>query len=78
MNTFGSKATLNVGGKAYEIFRLKVREEDRQPGSSRRTKSGEGRTIFVSILARMFVVPLIFLPLMAIGALRDHPPVFQE
>jgi predicted permease len=60
-----------------EIFRLKGREEDRRPGSSHRTKS-EGRTIFVSIFARMVVVPLIFLPLMAIGALRDHPPVFQE
>ena len=61
-----------------EIFRLKGREEGRQPGSSHRTKSGEGRTIFVSIFARMFVVPLVFLPLMAIGALRNHPPVFQE
>lgn len=61
-----------------EIFRLKAREEDGRPGSSHRTKNGEGRTIFVSILARMVVVPLIFLPLMAIGALRDRPPVFQE
>lgn len=61
-----------------EIFRLKGREEDRRPGSERRKKSGEGRTIFVSILARMVVVPLLFLPLMAIGALRDRPPVFQE
>lgn len=60
------------------IFRFKGREEDRRPGSSRRTKSGEGKTVFVSILARMFVVPLIFLPLMAIGALQDHPPVFRD
>jgi predicted permease len=61
-----------------EIFRLKGREEDMRSGSSHRTKSGEGKTIFVSILARMFLVPLLFLPLMAIGALRNHPPVFQE
>jgi auxin efflux carrier family protein len=61
-----------------EIFRLKGREDDKPSGSSPRTKSGEGRTIFVSIFARMFVVPLVFLPLMAIGALRDQPPVFQE
>ena len=61
-----------------EMFRFKGREEIGQPGSSRRTKSGEGRTVFVSILARMLVVPLLFLPLMAIGALRSHPPVFQE
>jgi len=61
-----------------KIFHFKGREEDRRPVSSHRTKSGEGKTIFVSIIARMVVVPLIFLPLMAIGALRDHPPVFQE
>jgi predicted permease len=61
-----------------KIFRLKAREEDTRPGSSHRTKSAEGRTVFVSIFARMVVVPLLFLPLMAIGALRDHPPVFQE
>ncbi len=61
-----------------EIFRLKGREGDRRPSSSHRTKNGEGKTVFVSILARMVVVPLLFLPLMAIGALRDRPPVFQE
>ncbi|KAF8496495.1 auxin efflux carrier [Russula emetica] len=61
-----------------EIFRLKAREEDERLGSSHGTKSGEGKTIFVSILARMVVVPLLFLPLMAIGALRSHPPVFQD
>ena len=61
------------------IFRFKGREEeDKRPGPSHRTKSGRGRTVFVSILARMVVVPLLFLPFMVIGALRDHPPVFQE
>lgn len=61
-----------------EIFRLKAREEDRrlpvQPWAGR----GEGRTIFVAIFARMVVVPAIFLPFMALGALRNHPPVFQD
>ena len=61
-----------------EIFRLKGREEDRQSGTQHPTRKGEGRTIFVAIFARMVVVPLLFLPLMAIGALRNHPPVFQE
>ncbi|KAH9963339.1 membrane transport protein-domain-containing protein [Russula dissimulans] len=38
----------------------------------------EGRTIFVTILARMFVVPMLFLPLVVLGALRGSPSVFKE
>jgi hypothetical protein len=61
-----------------EIFRLKGREEDRQPATEHPIRKGEGKTIFVAIFARMVVVPCLFLPLMAIGALRNHPPVFQD
>ncbi|KAH8996352.1 auxin efflux carrier [Lactarius akahatsu] len=61
-----------------EIFRLKAREEDRRSRVQQRVGKGEGRTIFVAIFARMIVVPALFLPFMAIGALRDHPPVFQD
>ncbi|KAI0301620.1 membrane transport protein-domain-containing protein [Multifurca ochricompacta] len=61
-----------------EIFRLKGREEDGQSRTPQRVSKGEGKTVFVSILARMVVVPALFLPFMAIGALWDHPPVFQD
>ncbi|KAH9060599.1 auxin efflux carrier [Lactarius vividus] len=61
-----------------EIFRLKAREEDRRSRVQQRAGKGEGRTIFVAIFARMIVVPALFLPFMAIGALRNHPPVFQD
>lgn len=61
-----------------EIFHLKAREEDRRSVVQQQVGKGEGRTIFVAIFARMIVVPALFLPFMAIGALRDHPPVFQE
>ena len=61
-----------------EIFRLKDREEDRRSRVQKRASKGEGRTIFVAIFARMIVVPALFLPFMAIGAVRSHPPVFQE
>lgn len=40
--------------------------------------SGEGRMIFVIILARMFVVPLLLLPLVVLGARRGSPGVFKE
>jgi predicted permease len=60
------------------IFRLKGREEDGRSGTRHPVRNGETRTIFVSIFARMVVVPALFLPLIAVGALRGHPPVFQE
>jgi predicted permease len=39
---------------------------------------GNGKTIFVAILARMFIVPLLLLPLVVLGALQGSPTVFQE
>jgi len=70
--------TASFASGLREIFRLKAREQDRQPVTLHRERKGEGRTIFVAILARMVVVPALFLPFIAIGALRTHPPVFEE
>jgi len=70
--------TASFGSNLREIFRLKGREEDRGSRVQQRAGRGEGRTIFVAIFARMIVVPALFLPFMAIGALRNHPPVFQD
>ena len=39
---------------------------------------GNGKTIFVAILARMFIVPLLLLSIVVLGALRGSPTVFQE
>ncbi len=71
------KAT-SFAGSLREIFRLKAREEDKPVSVEQRVGSGEGKTIFVAIFARMIVVPALFLPLMAVGAFYNHPPVFQE
>jgi hypothetical protein len=46
--------------------------------TSQPVKSGEGRMIFAIILARMFIVPLLLLPLVVLGALRGSPGVFKE
>ncbi|KAF8483287.1 auxin efflux carrier [Russula ochroleuca] len=73
-----TKRKASFASSVREIFRLKGREGDSPSGTLHPTRKGEGKTIFVSILARMVVVPLLFLPLMAIGALRNHPPVFQD
>ncbi|KAH9996724.1 membrane transport protein-domain-containing protein [Russula compacta] len=68
----------SLASSLREVFRLKAREEDRPQITPHPTRKGEGKTIFVVILARMVVVPALFLPFMAIGAHRSHPPVFQD
>jgi len=70
--------TASFASGLRDIFRLKAREQDGQPVTPHRESTGEGKTIFVAILARMVVVPALFLPFIALGALRTHPPVFQD
>jgi hypothetical protein len=52
---------------------IRLESPETRPGNR-----GEGKTIFVVILARMFIVPLLLLPLVVLGALRGSPDVFQE
>jgi len=52
---------------------IRLESHGTRPGSR-----GEGKTIFVVILGRMFIVPLLFLPLVVLGAHRGSPGVFQE
>jgi len=73
---------VTLTGRLRKIFFL---DRDNWEGSIHQESSapryenqGEGRTIFVTILARMFVVPMLFLPLMVLGALRGSPNVFKE
>jgi len=49
-----------------------------EPHGTRLVNRGDGKTIFVAILARMFIVPLLLLPLVVLGALRGSPAVFQD
>ena len=49
-----------------------------EPDASMLGDRGEGSTIFVLILARMIITPLILLPLVVLGALRGSPGVFKE
>lgn len=46
--------------------------------TSQLANSGEGWMVFAIILARMFIVPLLLLPLVVLGALRRSPGVFKE
>jgi hypothetical protein len=49
-----------------------------QTHASQLRNSGGGKAIFAIILARMFIVPLLLLPLVVLGALRGSPGVFKE
>jgi auxin efflux carrier family protein len=49
-----------------------------QADASQLGNSGEGRMVFAIILARMFIVPLLLLPLVVLGARRGSPHVFKE
>ena len=72
----------SVASRLHKIFCL---HSDSQNGAIRVDWHGahlvngcNGKTIFVAILARMFIVPLLLLPLVVLGALRGSPAVFQE
>jgi len=70
----------SVSGRLRKIFCLHsergaVRLESH---GTRLGNRGDGKTIFVVILVRMFIVPVLLLPLLVLGALRGSPAVFQE
>ncbi|KAI0250688.1 auxin efflux carrier [Lactifluus subvellereus] len=74
----GSWRRASFASGLREMFRLKGREEATWSHTQQNVSKGEGKTIFVAILARMIVVPALFLPFIVIGAIHDRPPVFQD
>ena len=59
------------------IFSLEGWKED--SGTLTRARNRyEGRTVFVSILARMVVAPALLLPLVVFGRLQGYPQVIRE
>jgi predicted permease len=74
----GQRASLL--GNFRKIFSLERWKEDRGTlsQSMRARNRCEGRTVFVSILARMVVAPALLLPLVVFGRLKGYPPVIRE
>jgi hypothetical protein len=60
-------------GSENQMGAIRLHANTSQPGNS-----GEGRMVFAIILARMFIVPMLLLPLVVLGALRGSPGVFKE
>ena len=66
-------------GSFRRIFRLERWKEGGTPLHTTCARNrGEGRAVFVSILARMVVAPALLLPLVVFGRLQGYPHVFQE
>jgi hypothetical protein len=65
-------------GSLRKIFCLDGWKEDGPSHAQRARNSEEGKTVFVSILARMVVVPALLLPLVVFSRLQGYPQVIQE
>ena len=61
-----------------EMFSLKNGRTSTGSPPLKKESSGEGKTVFVAIAARMVITPALFLPLMCLGAWLDLPTVFEE
>lgn len=65
-------------GSLRKIFCLDGWKEDGPSHAQRARNSEEGKTVFVSILARMVVVPALLLPLVVFSRLQGYPQVIQD
>ncbi|KAH9054106.1 auxin efflux carrier [Lactarius vividus] len=60
------QASVGRGSRRTQLHATRVRNR------------GEGRTVFVSILARMVIAPALLLPLVVLGQLQGYPRVFRD
>ncbi|KAI9507197.1 membrane transport protein-domain-containing protein [Russula earlei] len=82
-DTPGQQQQVTLTSRLRTIFCLDRRDNwkgpnRRESGALRLGSPGEGMAIFVTILARMFVVPLLLLPLVVLGAVWGTPGVFKD
>lgn len=75
-----SEPKASLVGRFRRIFRLGGRKGNRgtQLHATRVRNRAEGRTVFVSILARMVIAPALLLPLVVFGQLQGYPRVFRD
>ncbi|KAL5499077.1 hypothetical protein ACEPAH_1595 [Sanghuangporus vaninii] len=68
-----------VGSIRSTMLRLSRRDhwEDKKDAKSNNFP-GETRTVWIAIISRMIITPIILLPLMAIGASYDNPKLFDD
>lgn len=54
------------------------REQRERRETEKNEQKGETKTVIIAIVARMVIVPALFLPVMVLGAWLDLPTVFEE
>lgn len=57
---------------------LRMSRFDRPKRREAVSRPGETRTVFTAVVARMFITPVVILPLMALAAKFDNPKIFDE
>lgn len=61
-----------------DMFSMKRRTHNRAVANSAPQRPGETKTVIVAVLSRMFITPLLLLPLIALSARFDLQQVFDE
>ncbi|TFY65837.1 hypothetical protein EVG20_g5251 [Dentipellis fragilis] len=68
----------SLAASVREMFAKDEQVKSRMQKKKDHLRRGEGRTVFVSILARMVITPAVFIPIMVWGASTDIPNVFED
>ncbi|KAI0918349.1 hypothetical protein AcV5_002356 [Taiwanofungus camphoratus] len=61
-----------------EMFRMTRRPGRSTRNSTSEKRPGETKTVFVAVLSRMFITPLLLLPMMALATKFDLQAVFED
>ncbi|CCM04774.1 uncharacterized protein FIBRA_06965 [Fibroporia radiculosa] len=61
-----------------DMFRLRRRDDKARAQKKPEARPGETKTVLVAVLSRMFITPLLLLPLMALSAKFDLQEVFDD
>ncbi|ETW77828.1 hypothetical protein HETIRDRAFT_56145 [Heterobasidion irregulare TC 32-1] len=72
------RSQVSLVDSVREMFSLKNGRTSTRSPPLKKESSGEGKTVFVAIAARMVITPALFLPLMCLGAWLDLPTVFED
>jgi hypothetical protein len=76
--TSGELATARRSGSWWSRSMISLRALGERDERTPPPPKGETAAVAISIVARMFIAPAIFLPVMWFGAVTDAPPVFEE
>ncbi|KZT35375.1 hypothetical protein SISSUDRAFT_1131147 [Sistotremastrum suecicum HHB10207 ss-3] len=76
----GSFSDQSIIGSVKDMFKMRTKPRERALLSARNENAlpGEGRTVFVAVVSRMLITPMILLPFMAMSAYFDLQDVLDD